>query len=222
VGTLGDIGAWSFCQDKIISTGGEGGMVTTRDTALWSAMWSYKDHGKSWQAVYERQHAPGFRWLHESFGTNWRMLEMQAAIGRIQLRRLSAWTARRRAIAEQIAATCRHHAALRVPEVPAHVQHAYYRQYVYVRPEALAPGWTRDRIVEAVKAEGVPLYQGSCSEVYLEKAFDGTPWRPAQRLPQARQLGETSLMFLVHPTLTDDEVARACAALSKVMQEASP
>lgn len=221
VGSLGDVGAWSFCQDKIISTGGEGGMVTTRDAALWSAMWSYKDHGKSWDAVYNRQHAPGFRWLHESFGTNWRMLEMQAAIGRIQLRQLPAWTARRRAIAQSIAAACRPFAALRVPEVPPHLEHAYYRQYAYVRPEFLAPGWTRDRIVEAVKAEGVPLYQGSCSEVYLEKAFDGTPWRPAQRLANARQLGETSLMFLVHPTLTDDEVARTCGALAKVMQEAS-
>lgn len=221
VGTLGDIGAWSFCQDKIISTGGEGGMVTTRDPALWSAMWSYKDHGKSWQAVYERQHAPGFRWLHESFGTNWRMLEMQAVIGRIQLQRLPAWTARRRAIAERIAATCRRFAALRAPEVPAHLGHAYYRQYAYVRPQALAAGWSRDRIVDAVKAEGVPLYHGSCSEVYLEKAFDGTLWRPAERLPNARQLGDTSLMFLVHPTLTDDEVARTCSALSRVMDAAS-
>jgi dTDP-4-amino-4,6-dideoxygalactose transaminase len=221
VGSIGDIGAWSFCQDKIISTGGEGGMVTTHDRALWSRMWSYKDHGKSWEAVYERQHPPGFRWLHESFGTNWRMLEMQAVIGRLQLERLAAWTARRRAIAERIAAACRDFPALRVPVVPPHLEHAYYRFYAYVRPERLAAGWDRDRIVEAVKAEGVPLYQGSCSEVYLEKAFDDTGLRPAQRLPNARQLGETSLMFLVHPTLTDDEVDRTCRAVAKVMDAAS-
>jgi dTDP-4-amino-4,6-dideoxygalactose transaminase len=88
VGSIGHIGAWSFCQDKIMTTGGEGGMVTTNDRELWSKMWSFKDHGKSWEAVYEREHAPGFRWLHESFGTNWRMMEVQAVIGRIQLRRM--------------------------------------------------------------------------------------------------------------------------------------
>jgi dTDP-4-amino-4,6-dideoxygalactose transaminase len=220
VGTFGDIGAWSFCQDKIITTGGEGGMVTTDDAELWSRMWSYKDHGKSWQAVYERQHAPGFRWLHESFGTNGRMLEMQAVIGRLQLQRLAQWSARRRAIAGRIAAACRSFPALRVPEVPAHAEHAFYRLYAYVRPERLAPGWDRDRVVAAMNAEGVPLYQGSCSEVYLERAFDGTGLRPAQRLPNARQLGETSLMFLVHPTLTDVEVERTCGAVAKVMDAA--
>ena len=97
VGTFGEVGAWSFCQDKIITTGGEGGMVTTDDAELWSRMWSYKDHGKSWAAVHEREHPPGYRWLHESFGTNWRMLEIQAVLGRIQLRRLADMTARRTA-----------------------------------------------------------------------------------------------------------------------------
>ena len=220
VGSFGDVAAWSFCQDKIISTGGEGGMVTTRDEVLWSRMWSLKDHGKSHDAVYERKHAPGFRWLHESFGHNWRMIEMQAAIGRVQLRRLPEWSARRRAIAARIAEACQSFDALRVPQVLAHIEHAGYRQYAYVRPERLRSGWSRDRIVEAVLAERVPLYHGSCSEIYLEKAFDGTGLRPAGRLPQARELGETSLMFLVHPTLTDDEVERTCAAISKVMAQA--
>ena len=86
VGSIGHIGCWSFCQDKIMTTGGEGGMVTTNDESLWRKMWAYKDHGKSYEAVYEREHPEGFRWLHESFGTNWRMTEMQAVIGRIQLK----------------------------------------------------------------------------------------------------------------------------------------
>ncbi|WP_338317480.1 DegT/DnrJ/EryC1/StrS aminotransferase family protein, partial [Bradyrhizobium ottawaense] len=94
VGSIGHVGAWSFCQDKIITTGGEGGMVTTNDQGLWSAMWSYKDHGKSWKCVYEDRHPPGPRLLHTSFGTNWRMLEMQGAIGLIQLKRMPEWTAR--------------------------------------------------------------------------------------------------------------------------------
>ncbi|AJD48509.1 DegT/DnrJ/EryC1/StrS family aminotransferase [Isoalcanivorax pacificus W11-5] len=217
VGSIGHIGAWSFCQDKIMTTGGEGGMVTTNDRALWSRMWSFKDHGKSWEAVYEREHPPGFRWLHESFGTNWRMLEMQAVIGRIQLQRMPAWQAQRAANAERIWTTARALAGLRVPAVADDIVHAAYKCYVFVEPDQLKPGWDRDRIIAEIVARGVPCYSGSCSEVYLEKAFDGTPWRPAERLPVARELGETSLMFLVHPTLTEAEIARTCDVLRAVM-----
>jgi dTDP-4-amino-4,6-dideoxygalactose transaminase len=217
VGSIGHVGAWSFCQDKIMTTGGEGGMVTTNDRALWSRMWSYKDHGKSWEAVYEREHPPGFRWVHESFGTNWRMLEMQAAIGRIQLRRMADWTAARTANARRLKEVCDRHAVVRVPEVPADVVHGWYKFYAFVRPERLATGWSRDRIIDEINARGVPCYQGSCSEVYLEKAFDGTPWRPKERLPVAKMLGETSLMMLVHPTLTGDEVNKACSVLHEVL-----
>lgn len=233
VGSIGHLGAWSFCQDKIMTTGGEGGMVTTNDEALWRSMWAFKDHGKSYEAVYERQHPPGFRWLHESFGTNWRMLEMQAAIGLIQLRRMPGWTAQRTTNAQAIWAACRPHAALRVPAFGCNGKcatncaersgcaHAHYKCYVYVQPEHLAPGWTRDRLVETINAQGVPCYQGSCSEVYLEKAFDNTGWRPAERLPVARDLGETALMFLVHPTLSQPEVDKTCEVIGRVMQKAS-
>jgi dTDP-4-amino-4,6-dideoxygalactose transaminase len=222
VGSFGAVGAWSFCQDKIITTGGEGGMVTTDDEGLWRKMWSFKDHGKDWDAKYNRQHPPGFQWLHESFGTNWRMLEMQAVIGRIQLRRLGDWTARRAAIAASYArALAPFASAVRVPLPAAHLTHAWYRFYGYVRPEGLKPGWDRDRIVAEVIARGVPLLHGSCSEAYLEKAFDGTGWRPAQRLPGALELGESSLMFLTHPTLSDDDVARICAAVAEVLELAA-
>lgn len=222
VGSFGVINAWSFCQDKIITTGGEGGMVTTNDAALWNRMWSYKDHGKSWDAVYNRQHAPGFRWLHESFGTNWRMLEMQAVIGRIQLRKLAEWTARRSAIAARYAAALAPFVgAVRVPLPGADLTSAWYRCYAYVQPDGLKPGWDRDRIVAEVTAQDVPLLHGTCSEVYLEKAFDGTPWRPAQRLPTAQLLGATSLMFLTHPTLSDEDVERICAAVTRVLEAAA-
>ena len=221
VGSIGHVGAWSFCQDKIMTTGGEGGMVTTNDRALWSAMWSYKDHGKSWEAVYEREHPPGFRWLHESFGTNWRMTEIQAVLGRIQLLRMAAWTAARRANAERIWQAARQCPVLRVPPVPAWAGHAAYKCYVFVEPTRLAAGWNRDRMMAEINARGVPCYSGSCSEVYLEKAFDGQPsdgrtWRPERRLPVAQALGETSLMFLVHPTLTSAEIDRTCAVLAEV------
>ena len=221
VGGIGHVGAWSFCQDKIMTTGGEGGMVTTNDEALWSRMWSYKDHGKSWEAVYEREHPPGFRWLHDSFGTNWRMLEMQAALGLIQLGRMPDWQARRLANARRIWEMAAVLPGLRVPDIPEWATHAAYKCYVFVRPERLAEGWSRDRILAEVGAAGVPCYSGSCSEVYLERAFDGTGWRPAERLPVARELGETSLMFLVHPTLTSAEIDRTCEVLAQVMAQAA-
>ena len=221
VGSIGHIGAWSFCQDKIMTTGGEGGMVTTNNKELWEKMWSYKDHGKSYDAVYHRPHPPGFRWLHESFGTNWRMMEMQAAIGRIQLRRMADWTVRRRENAAKLAETLAQFDCIRLVEIPDYIEHAQYKFYAFVRPEKLKQGWTRDRIVNELNERKVPCYQGSCSEVYLEKAFDGTPWRPEGRLKNAVELGDTSLMFLVHPTLTDEEIRFCCDNIAAVLAEAS-
>lgn len=217
VGSIGHIAAWSFCQDKIMTTGGEGGMVTTNDKDLWSKMWSYKDHGKSWETIYEKEHPPGFRWLHESFGTNFRMTEMQAAIGRIQLRRMFEWHLARKKNAQKILSVAESLVGLRVPEIPNSIEHAWYKCYLFVEPNALSSGWDRDRIMNEIVDRGVPCFSGSCSEVYLEKAFDETGWRPAERLPVAGELGETSLMFLVHPTLTDIEILKTCDAITEVM-----
>lgn len=221
VGSIGHVGAWSFCQDKIMTTGGEGGMVTTNDRALWSDMWAFKDHGKSWEAVYERSHAPGFRWLHESFGTNWRMLEVQGVIGRIQLKRMADWQQARLSNAQVLWSAAEQMPGLRVPQVPGNIRHAAYKAYVFVEPQLLREGWSRDRILEEVTRMGVPCFSGSCSEVYLEKAFDGTAWRPEPRFAVARALGETSLMFLVHPTLTSAEISLTCQVLSAVMEQAA-
>jgi len=220
VGSIGHVGAWSFCQDKIMTTGGEGGMVTCNDRELWSRMWAFKDHGKSWDAVYGREHPPGFRWLHESFGTNWRMTEMQAVIGRIQLTRMPVWHKSRLKNAEAIWSCAGKLPGLRVPVIPAEIDHAAYKCYVFVEPEKLAKGWDRDRIQNAIVDAGVPCFSGSCSEVYLEKAFDGTGWRPEQPLSVARELGETSLMFLVHPTLSAEEIEKTCRVLTSVMTQA--
>jgi dTDP-4-amino-4,6-dideoxygalactose transaminase len=235
VGSIGHVGAWSFCQDKIMTTGGEGGMVTTNEEALWRAMWSFKDHGKSYEAVYERQHPPGFRWLHESFGTNWRMLEMQAVIGRIQLKRMAEWTSVRQANAQKLATALTPFSGeggvVRLPRFAcascpgrcgtAGCEHAQYKFYAYTRPENLGVGWSRDRIISEINEAGVPCFQGSCSEVYLEKAFDNTCWRPASRLPVAKDLGETSLMWLVHPTLTDTEIHKTAEVIAMVLTKAS-
>jgi len=212
VGSIGHIGCWSFCQDKIMTTGGEGGMVTTNDESLWRKMWAYKDHGKSYEAVYEREHPEGFRWLHESFGTNWRMTEMQAVIGRIQLNRMSDWHEKRLNNANSIWTAAKQCKGLRVPVLPDYIEHAAYKCYVFVKGDVEL----RDKMMMEINEKGVPCYSGSCSEVYLEKAFDNTGFRPKESLAAAKELGETSLMFLVHPTLTEEEIQKTCDVLTEV------
>lgn len=216
VGSIGHVGAWSFCQDKIMTTGGEGGMVTTNDKALWQKMWEYKDHGKNYDSIYHKQHPPGFRWLHDSFGTNWRMMEMQAVIGRIQLKKMDEWTKIRTQNAKILRDALTQFAGeqpfLRIPDIEFHQVmgsdsvHAYYKYYVYVRPENLPDNINRDSILNALNEKKIPCFSGSCSEIYLEKAFDNHPSRPNARLTVAKELGETSLMFLIHPTLTTNEM----------------
>ncbi len=222
VGSIGDMGAWSFCQDKIMTTGGEGGMVTLNNHDRWSSMWSYKDHGKDWDAVYNRSHPPGFRFVHETFGTNWRMLEVQAAVGRIQLKRMDDITARRARNASHLANAIRHFpTAVRLPEPGNGITHAYYRLYAYVRPDGLKTGWDRDRIVAALVELGLPVMHGSCSEVYLEKAFENNDLRPAKRHPVARELGEYSMAFLVHPTLEDEHMQCIANGITEIMADAA-
>jgi dTDP-4-amino-4,6-dideoxygalactose transaminase len=221
VGSFGDVSAWSFCQDKIMTTGGEGGMVTTNDESLWKKMWAFKDHGKSYDAVYNTQHPPGFRWLHESFGTNWRLTEMQSAIGRIQLRRMPEWKSKRQKHSALINQAVTDIACIRIPQLPTSVEHACYKHYLFVEPQLLAEGYSRDSIIDAITAQGVPCMQGSCSEVYLEKAFEDTDFRPKTRLPIAKKLGETSLMFLVHPTISEEAMASAVQIIVEVLRKAS-
>jgi dTDP-4-amino-4,6-dideoxygalactose transaminase len=219
-GSIGDIAAFSFCQDKIMTTGGEGGMLVTDDAALWERAWSYKDHGKSYDAVFNREHPAGFRWLHESFGTNWRMTEMQAAIGRRQLQKLPAWLTARRRHARLLDSELEDVPGLVLrPQPPSHGR-AYYKYYAFIDPAKLAPGWNRQRIIEAVTAEGIPCAEGSCSEMYLEKAFADANLAPAERRHVARALGETSLMLMVHPTMRERDVLDTAAAISKVMHAA--
>jgi dTDP-4-amino-4,6-dideoxygalactose transaminase/nucleoside-diphosphate-sugar epimerase len=220
VGSLGDIAAFSFCQDKIMTTAGEGGMVCTSNESLWKRMWSYRDHGKDFDAVHAKRDSPGFRWLHGSFGTNMRITDVQSAVGRVALRKLPAWLERRCANAAYLSERLGKFAALRIPHVPANVEHAHYRFYAFVRSEKLTAGWSRDRVLEELIALGIPCGSGSCGEVYLEKAFPAE-WQPPQRLPIVRELGETSLAFLVHPTLNRQHMERICDAVESVLQRAT-
>ncbi len=220
VGSLGDVAAFSFCQDKIMTTGGEGGMLTTNDETIWKRSWSFKDHGKSYDAVHNRQHSAGFRWLHESFGTNWRLTEVQSAVGRILLQKLPRFVETRRRNAAILTDGFSKIPGLRVTVPPPQMRHAYYKYYAFVNSEDLRGGWNRDRIMAAISAEGIPCFSGSCSEIYLEKAFS-EEMRPPERLPTAREVGETSLMFLVHPTLTERDMLDTCRAVEKVFEVAT-
>lgn len=226
VGSIGHIGCWSFCQDKIMSTGGEGGMVTTNNKEFWNIMWSFKDHGKFWDTVYNVSHPPGFRWLHETIGTNWRMTEMQAALGRYQLQQLPRWHQTRLNYANQIWSTAKKIKKLRVPELKcgscdnlcdakSKCEHAAYKCYIFVDGSER----DRDQIMAKINAHGVPCFSGSCSEVYLEKAFKYLNYSPKKRLPNAKKLGETSLMFLCHPSLTSENINKTCNVLEKVVGE---
>jgi dTDP-4-amino-4,6-dideoxygalactose transaminase len=219
VGTFGDVAAWSFCQDKILTTAGEGGMVTTNRADLWHTMWAFKDHGKTLGAVFGREHPPGFRWLHERFGSNFRLTELQSAIGRIQLQRLPEWTAVRTRNALLLAEALADCPVVRVPLPPEGITHAWYKFYAFVKPEALAEGWSRDRILSEIGSLGFPALSGSCSEIYLERCFQEAGLTPAERLPVARELGETSLMFLVHPTITPEQMAGYAEAVRSVVKQ---
>jgi dTDP-4-amino-4,6-dideoxygalactose transaminase len=220
VGSMGDAGGFSFCQDKIMSTGGEGGIITTNDEDIFKAAWSFKDHGKNYDAMNPRTTSPEFRWVHDSFGTNGRLTEMQAAIGRVQLRELDKRVAARRANATALSHEISNVPGLRLTIPPPEVDHAYYKYYAFLQPEDLRRDWDRDRVATAVRAEGIPCFSGSCSEIYLEKAFSLTA-KPPERLPVARELGETSLMFLVHSTLVQSDMFDAARAIRKVLNVAA-
>lgn len=217
VGSLGDVAAFSFCQDKIITTGGEGGMLTTNDESIWERAWSFKDHGKNWEAVHHRQHRGVFKWLHESFGSNYRLTEMQSAMGRVALRKLAASVQQRQRNARLLNESLANLPALRLATPPNYISHSYYKYYAFLRPERLSPEWTRDRIVRELQQEGIPCGSGCCSEIYLEEAFQRAEIGPPHRLPMARELGETSLMFLVHPTLSEQAIRATADAVKRVV-----
>ncbi|MCF3641814.1 DegT/DnrJ/EryC1/StrS aminotransferase family protein [Rhizobium sp. TRM95111] len=221
VGSFGDIAAFSFCQDKIITTGGEGGLVSMNDEALWMRAWSRKDHGKSFDTVFNRPRPPGFRWLHESIGTNWRMTSIQAVLGLRQLERLEAWHSVRTRNAAALRSEIDGVDALRCPWPPSGLTHAFYRFYAFIRPEKLRPGYDRDRIVAEANAAGVPCFSGSCSEIYLEKCFVDRGLGPSQRLPVARALGETSIALLVDPTISAETAHRSGRVLREIVSAAA-
>ena len=218
VGSWGHIGVFSFCQDKIMSTCGEGGMLITNHQNYWNRAWSFKDHGKNYSKVFEKSENNGFKWLHDSFGSNYRLTEIQAAVGRVQLAKLDKWKVARRSNTHDIQNTAAKSSVLREVIDCDSMSVCPYKCYVYVNTDKLAEGWSRDRIREEISAKGVPCFTGSCSEIYKEKAFSDLCNN--QTLDNARKLGEESLCFLVHPSLTEAEVQQTCQVLLEVAKQA--
>ena len=219
VGSFGDVNAWSFCQDKIMTTAGEGGMVTTNNKDYWSSVWSFKDHGKNYDTVYNKEHPPGFRWLHEDHGTNARMTEIQSAIGRLQLKKLDMWIDKRTKLSNIFNNAFKDLDGLRITLPPSYIKHAYYKYYVFTEPEKLKSDKDRDFIMNSLNDLGVVCYSGSCSEIYKEKAFDKIFSSQKPSLKVAKELGETSLMFLVHPTINEEDIYKICEQTKKIIKQ---
>lgn len=221
VGSLGNVAAFSFCQDKIMTCGGEGGMFVCDDEEIYKRCWSYTEHGKSLDAIARNDQPAGFHWLIESFGTNWRMTEMQAAIGRCQLKKLDSWVESRRKNAKTITEGLKDISCIRIPEPTEDIYHSYYKFYVIVKPECLKPGWNRNRIMEEINKSGLPCGVGVCGEIYREKAFqsyfnNGN----STRLSNAVNLEETTLMLVVHPTMTEQNIKDSIVIIREVLLSA--
>jgi dTDP-4-amino-4,6-dideoxygalactose transaminase len=221
VGSFGHAAAFSFCQDKIMTTCGEGGMVLFQNRDKWLRAWAFKDHGKNFDTVYDGTPTSGFRWLVESIGSNYRLTEVQSAVGRYQLKKLDEWVSIRQGHARMLEKVLSEFSCVRLAVPPREAYHARYKYYAYVNPFKLKSDYSRDRIIEELNSKGVPCFHGSCSEIYLEKVFEGSTSMPTKRLPVARALGETSLVFLVDPSLSKFDMDYVCKVVKSVFLKAS-
>ena len=221
VGTFGELSTWSFCQDKIISTGGEGGMVTTSEKQHWEFIRSFKDHGKDLDLMLRNDKPIGYNLIHTNFGSNLRLTEIQSAIGRQQIKYLPSWRLKREKNAKFFAAKLNDLDILRIPFPNENIKHAWYKFYIYLKEELLAEGWSRQRILSEMAFAGYPALTGTCSEIYLEKCFKELDLNPKERLPVAKELGETSLMLLVHPTIDEKQIQEYASTLKKILIRAT-
>jgi dTDP-4-amino-4,6-dideoxygalactose transaminase len=221
VGGWGHAAIFSFCQDKIISTGGEGGMLVLDDEQAYKAAWAYKDIGRDFDAVYHQQHPPGFRWYTHTAGSNFRMTEVQAAIGLKQLSKLNAWISRRNVIAQKLVAALSQASFIKFPSVShSDVTHAYYRVYglIDLKSQSDAENHSlRNEFVASLSEMGLPCFSGSCSEIYLEKAFES--YYDGQRMPNAKYYAERAFCLLAHPTITDDQVNQAVKLIKTLLKK---
>lgn len=218
VGSFGDAAAFSFCTDKIMSTGGEGGMLIIEDRDAWERAWAYKDHGKSQSRLFDQSGATGcFRWLHDDFGSNFRLTEMQAAIGLLQLAKLPSWLKARRRNAAILDAALTEIPRLLVPRPPDEIRHAYYKYYCFLLGSERDDGERRDALVHDLRLAGVPSGSGSCPEMHREQAFKRYSSDEEAFTPVARHLGATSIMLPVDPSLTEADMQQMAARVRSCM-----
>lgn len=220
VGSFGDVSAWSFCQDKIISTGGEGGMITCNNEEIYRKIISFKDHGKNQDFLEKKIKQNKYAWVHDSFGSNFRLTEIQSCIGRIQLKLLEKWNNSRKENAKIITQELGNLSIIRIPILPSSIKHAWYKFYCYLNTEEMSLDWSRERIINEINNNGYPCFSGSCSEIYLEKCFLNSGFAPQKRRPVAKELGETSLMFLIDQTITSEKMLGCMNVVKKVLSKA--
>ncbi|MCL2024312.1 MAG: DegT/DnrJ/EryC1/StrS family aminotransferase [Coriobacteriia bacterium] len=220
VGTTSAAGCFSFCQDKILPLG-EGGMIVFTDEAAYHRAWAYRDHGRSYEKAHDATVGAAsseFTWLNDSFGTNARMTEFQSALGLAAFDELEGWLAQRAANAAVLVDAMAELPGIEPVVVNAKEDtYAYYRLYARLNLELLADGWTRNRVIDALNAEGVPVQYGSCALIGREEAFANAGIAVTAELPGAQAVHEATLAFFVHPTATEADMADVATALYKVL-----
>ncbi len=217
VGSFGDVSTWSCCQDKIISTGGEGGVVTTNSDLIYDFVLAYIDHGKSQNAIALNKNVMGYKWLHESFGNNFRLTEMQSQIGLIQLNKISNWTKIRARNALILYRAIKKINFVRIPIPEKKITHAWYKFYFYIKEELISEDWDRNKIINEINNRNMPAFHGGCSEIYLEKCFIKRNLGPTKRLPAAKELGESSIMLLIHPNIDEKNMINYANIVHQVL-----
>ena len=212
IGSFGNISTWSFCQDKIISTGGEGGMISTNSKNLYLKMWSLKDHGKNFNKVFKKKYKQGFKWLHDDLGSNYRMTEIQAAIGREQLKSLKKQIKKRNFIANLYLNSlkdyyrkfnliiepnfkCKTCPIKNKKKMCNQCKHSFYRLNFFLNINKIK----RDQLICQLNNQKINCGVGSCPEIYREKVFKKYNHAPKNRLQNAKFLGEKSITFPINP-----------------------
>ena len=233
VGSFGDVATWSFCQDKIISTGGEGGMISTNDKKIWEQIWSYKDHGKNYQSVFFKKHKEGFRWLHDGLGSNYRMTEMQATLGRHQLKQLDNQIKKRNKIAnlyienlkefmhkkhvlKKLDFKCSTCPSKKIENEKCNLcRHAFYRLNLFINPKIV----NQIKLITELDKNNVTARVGSCPEIYREQIFKKLKIYPKKRLINAKLLGEISLQFGINPKKSINLIKKEIHTIKKVFSK---
>lgn len=220
VGSFGHMSAWSFCNDKIMTLGGEGGMITTNDVDLYDKAASFNNHGKNLKKYFSAEKYTHFPYLHDSLGSNYRLTEMQSALGIYQLNKMDSWTVLRARNANIFINAINELEVIQTPVIPKHLTHAWYKLYITLNPSKLKKSITRSIILQKLQSESVPCSFGGSGEIYLEKAFSKSNLLKRGSLSNASFLENYSIMLEVHPTIPKKEVIRRASVLKLVLKDA--